>query len=844
MASSVTHFPLRLDHESGIVPAKGMVVAASGPPSPDNYSAGHLAYLQDELARVVHLVRAFLLRDGAAGAQLTRDALLRREFRWDDPPADAAAIADHTACVTAAARLERQIVGRMRQTRDEVRGRIPAWELVRRFGLIPNHATAVPRYKASTKDADDEAIPAERDTVSFDLLLLAFLVDRFPAYRAALTGAAGGKLSAETALRIVQPAVGPADLPWAEFAPTAPLVANDLIAIHAAETAGPPTIAIDPRVAAYLVGDNGSPDPALGGAVTVSYVRRGWDTLKFDPAVTDQLQQLSAWWWEKSEGSTLAVLLHGAAGTPFLKVVQAFVNREVRSPTGAVPQSRPIVVVDAAAAALTPDWDGFVRRVYREAVLRRGVVLWLQAEAVLAVEKPDGRWEALIRRAELASVATFFASRVGWDPTDAFRGARQFFARVDLPTPSAAVRREIWKSLLGREKNPLAADTSPAERVALDLLETFEFTQGVIEDAIATARGLSLLVPAIPEGDPVARAAEALAEACRRQAARRPVSFTRRVPARASTAEEAADPREVLRKRVVLPAAGSQQLAELLDRMTHIKQVYRDLAFEQRLTLGRGLLVLFAGPPGTGKTLSATTLAGLLRKDLYKVDTAAVASRFVGETEKNLGRVFADVETANAVLFFDEADALFGRRGEVVQAADRWANLQVSFLLQRVEEFTGTVILATNARESIDPAFFRRFQVLIDFPRPDSASRLAILEGMVSGTAVGVADSNGRVATTPEEVRAVLKPVTDRFELTGGNLKNVLLDATFRAITGATAGAPILMARDFVLGVAREYQKEGKPVSVATFGKEWFGLVERELQLGRATAPPAAAAQG
>jgi SpoVK/Ycf46/Vps4 family AAA+-type ATPase len=275
------------------------------------------------------------------------------------------------------------------------------------------------------------------------------------------------------------------------------------------------------------------------------------------------------------------------------------------------------------------------------------------------------------------------------------------------------------------------------------------------------------------------------------------------------------------------------QLAELYDRMVNLGRVYRDLAFENKLSLGRGLLVLFTGPPGTGKTLAATTLAGLLRKDLYRVDTAAVASRFVGETEKNLGRVFGDVQNSNAILFFDEADAIFGRRGEVVQGADRWANLQVSYLLQRVEEFTGTVILASNAREGIDQAFFRRFQVLIDFPRPDAAGRLAILEGMLADTAVAVADASGRVAGTPDEVRAVIRPVAERFDLTGGNIKNVLLDATFRAVASSGGGTPVLTPRDLILGVAREFQKDGKAVSVATFGKDWFALVERELRFGR-----------
>src|SRR4029077_394390 len=136
------------------------------------------------------------------------------------------------------------------------------------------------------------------------------------------------------------------------------------------------------------------------------------------------------------------------------------------------------------------------------------------------------------------------------------------------------------------------------------------------------------------------------------------------------------------------------------------------------LSLGRGLVALFTGPSGTGKTMAATVLASVNGKELYKVDIASVVSKFVGETEKNLNRVFTDAQDANAVLFFDEADALFGKRGEVEQAQDRWANMEVNFLLQRIEEYKGTVILASNYRQNIDSAFQRRVQVLIDFKAP------------------------------------------------------------------------------------------------------------------------------
>lgn len=825
-----------------------MVNGTADTPPLGPYPPHPRSYLHDELTRITQLIRAYLLRVKSAVAcrawsddrtlPIEREAALLEEFRWDDPVVDSESAAEHAACVTAADELERQTVERLRRTEDSARVQLTGWELVRRLGLVANLSAVVPRYKDVTRSKAGGEPPPERDSLALDLLLLALLVDRFPAYRKAVAAADGGDesggLSVETALRILQPTASPAELRWAAFAPTAPLLANELISLRPTAPGGRPIMLIDPRVAAYLLDEDTPPDPSLGSTVTVVHEWRDWERVWLDEEVVAQLRHLSEWWWTGREGVTLVVLLQGPWGTPFQKVVQAFVAREVRSSDGTSRRvAHPILVIDAVAGVQAPNWDGFVRRAYREAVLRRAVVLWTNAEAIQADDASGGRWKTLTRRAEQTGVATFLASQFGCDPADTFRSPRQYFVRVDLPIPSSPVRREIWRGSLHRERNPIAADATPAAKVALDLLESFEFTQGEIEDAVAIARGLALLAPPVEDDRKVPQAADLLAEACRRQAARRPISFAQRLPPRMTPADLAADPKHVLRRRVILPAATGLQLNELLDRMTNLSRVYRDLAFEQRLSLGRGLLVLFTGPPGTGKTLAATTLAGLLRKDLYRVDTAAVASRFVGETEKNLGRLFADVQNANAILFFDEADALFGKRGEVVQAADRWANMQISFLLQRVEEYTGTVILASNARESIDSAFFRRFQVMIDFPRPDSAGRLAILEGMVAGTAVAVADVNGRVATTPEEIRAVLRPVAERFDLTGGNLKNVLLDATFRAVSAAADGTPVLTTRDLILGVAREYQKDGKSVSVATFGKDWFAVVEREMKLAR-----------
>ncbi len=144
---------------------------------------------------------------------------------------------------------------------------------------------------------------------------------------------------------------------------------------------------------------------------------------------------------------------------------------------------------------------------------------------------------------------------------------------------------------------------------------------------------------------------------------------------------------------VVLGGESRQLLKELDDRIHYLPDVYLNHGFADSLHVGQGLVALFSGPSGTGKTLAATVLASKNARDLYKVDMSAVVSKYVGETEKNLGRIFSDAQSSNALLFFDEADAIFGKRGDVERAQDRWANMEVNYLLQRIEEFSGVVIL-------------------------------------------------------------------------------------------------------------------------------------------------------
>ena len=177
---------------------------------------------------------------------------------------------------------------------------------------------------------------------------------------------------------------------------------------------------------------------------------------------------------------------------------------------------------------------------------------------------------------------------------------------------------------------------------------------------------------------------------------------------------------------IVLPAPQIQTLQTIALQVRHRARVCDEWGFAEKSSRGLGLSALFAGPSGTGKTMAAEVLANELRLDLYRIDLSAVVSKYIGETEKNLRRVFDAAEEGGAILLFDEADALFGKRSEVKDSHDRYANIEISYLLQRMEAYRGLAILATNMKEALDPAFLRRLRFVVQFPFPDQTQRAEI----------------------------------------------------------------------------------------------------------------------
>jgi ATPase family associated with various cellular activities (AAA) len=252
---------------------------------------------------------------------------------------------------------------------------------------------------------------------------------------------------------------------------------------------------------------------------------------------------------------------------------------------------------------------------------------------------------------------------------------------------------------------------------------------------------------------------------------------------------------------LVLPDQTRDQLRELVTRARYRDQVIGAWGMRPGGGRGRGVVALFAGESGTGKTMSAEVVAAELGMDLYVVDLSGVVDKYVGETEKNLERVFTAAAGAPGILLFDEADAIFGKRSETRDAHDRYANIESAYLLQRIESFDGVAVLTTNLRSNVDQAFTRRFDVIADFPKPDADQRRALWDRCLGPLLPRAGDLD-------------LRFCAQSFELAGGSIRSCAVTAAYLA---AEAGRPVAMA-DLVAAIRQEYRKLGRLLLDAEFG--------------------------
>jgi SpoVK/Ycf46/Vps4 family AAA+-type ATPase len=349
--------------------------------------------------------------------------------------------------------------------------------------------------------------------------------------------------------------------------------------------------------------------------------------------------------------------------------------------------------------------------------------------------------------------------------------------KIELKATSFEQRRQSWQTALAG----VAGDPDPGR-----LADTFRFGGTHIRQAVELGHSLaSLRDPSDPKPS-----TNDLLDAGRALSGSNLRRFATVIQPRYTWSD------------LVLPDDKRQQLEHIAMRAKYRRTVHYEWGFGEKLSRGKGLNVLFAGQSGVGKTMAAEVLANEMSLELFQIDLSSVVSKYIGETEKHLAAIFREAEMSQSLLFFDEADSLFGKRTEVKDAHDRYSNLEVNYLLQRIEQFEGLVILATNMQRNLDEAFLRRMQEVIDFPFPNEALRERIWRQHVPPSA-------------PVEERIDYGFLARQFKLSGGSIKNAVMTAAFLA---ASQNKKIGMT-EMVRSVRMELQKQGKLVMKTDFGK-------------------------
>ena len=552
---------------------------------------------------------------------------------------------------------------------------------------------------------------------------------------------------------------------------------DDSSSIHTPLLSRP--LLLDPRIAAFLLGSD-EPDNALASSARL--VRP--DPVKAQEGANDPKAQ--------SLGQLALTLLspqsqNGAPRqrrglTVWMRGAESRGKRALAERVASSLGVSLLVIDTPVLLAGSANLRASLMRALREARLQGAIIYWSGADVLLTRKEEGGQDLSLDLTRALADWlgCAIFDLKTAVPP---HIPSGPVTLELDFPAPSNEERRRLWDQALG-DPSRLGPDVN----LSL-LIGAFRLTGEQIEAAADTARQ-SAAWRAVSNGEDQPQVTmRDLLHACRAHSNQGLGMLARKITPRYTWSD------------LVLPGDRHAQLHEMCAHIRFGPKVFEEWGFERKLARGKGLNVLFAGQPGTGKTMAAEVLAIDLGLEMYKIDLASVVSKYIGETEKNLERIFHEGQTSNAILFFDEADSLFGKRSEVKDSHDRYANLEVSYLLQRMEEYDGIVILATNLRKNMDDAFVRRMHGAIEFPMPEEPDRLEIWR-----------------RTFPEEA-----PVSDdldleflakKFKLSGGNIKNIVLEAAFLA---AESGAPISMAH-LVKATRREHQKIGRLFHEADFG--------------------------
>jgi len=400
-------------------------------------------------------------------------------------------------------------------------------------------------------------------------------------------------------------------------------------------------------------------------------------------------------------------------------------------------------------------------------------------------------------------------------PLDRYLASRPHDETIELPLPSLPVTVFVGLTDRSAVKRLAGPDVTPALHVpALTYAERLDCWRRSIPPSHQTPELAAALAEAARrfryEPSTIARIAQEVAALDRPPTGRELMAMCREDIDVGSLAQEVS-PRFGL-VELMLPAQQTRQIAEIVAAMRNLTRVHYEWNTARAWNEG-GLAALFAGPSGTGKTMAAEALARELTIPMYRIDLSQVVNKYIGETEKNLRQLFDAADAADIILFFDEADSLFGKRTEVQDAHDRYANLEISYLLERMERFKGLAILATNRKKDFDEAMLRRLRFVVDFPMPGQAERLRIWQGVIpDGVDAGALD---------------FPFLAQRFPLAGGHIRSIVFHACLQC--AAHGAARVLTMPAIVRAIRREYDKLDRAMSLDQFGR-YASLIAEEMK--------------
>jgi hypothetical protein len=524
-----------------------------------------------------------------------------------------------------------------------------------------------------------------------------------------------------------------------------------------------------PGLARFMCGETAI-DPRLMGTCSLHAPETAtpWERLPIDRESKTELQRVGALCGLRTPPMFVFVGLHGTARAETAGAVCASLGL-------------PLLRVDLAASE---NRAGLGLPVMLQAALSGAGIHLHDAEHLFdryGVPLPESR----------ALVSSLAGSRrpvfIGITPDLDWRGLLRDLPALAFPFERLSIedRVRLWSEGLTREGH------APSPQDLACVADRFELSPGQIGRSISLA--VSRHVLRTGNGLPLPQGA--LLEAAREASDRNLGRLAVRLRALHSWDD------------LVLPAATLRQVREAAAAIGNYRLVYEQWGFQRRVTNGRGVKLLFSGASGTGKTMAAGVMARDLGVDIYRIDVSLVVSKYIGETEKNLSRIFHAAENGNAILFFDEADALYGKRSEVKDAHDRYSNIEISYLLQKIEEYEGAVILASNLSQNMDDAFARRMHFVVEFPLPDETHRELLWKGMFPPE-----------APLGDDVDFTF--LARQFPLSGGFIRNVSLEAAFLA---AQDGKVIRMEH-LIRSMARQMLKQGKLPSLADF-KQHYGTI-------------------